>query len=109
MSDEKSHVLPVDPEDLERYLTALLEGEARVSAIRELERGEGEAAVKQYGYGVRLLIEYLRNGNRARIVFHTLARNGFGHERAADRALTCCWTTRSTIYQGTWARWTLEL
>lgn len=86
MIDERSDVLPLNREDLERHLTSLLPGEVRVSTVRELQHGEGEQALKQFGYGIPLLIECLHNGSRERFVFHTLSRNGFGHERPSDRA-----------------------
>jgi hypothetical protein len=79
-------VLPFGREDLERYLSSLVSGEIRVSSVREL-RGEGEEEkLKGFGYGVPLLIECLCDGEDGRFVFHTVSRDGFGHERRSDRA-----------------------
>ncbi len=78
--------LPFGREDLERYLSSLDLGEVHVSAVREL-RGEGEEEeLKGFGYGVPLLIECVCDGRAERFVFHTVSRDGFGHERRPDRA-----------------------
>ncbi len=86
MIRESSNVLPFDREDLERYLTSLVPGEVRVSAVRELRGEGGDERLKEFGYGVPLLIECVCDGNEERFVFHTLSRSGFGHERPSDRA-----------------------
>jgi hypothetical protein len=79
-------VLPFGREDLERYLSSLVSGEVCVSSVREL-RGEGEEdKLKGFGYGVPLLIECVCDGKDERFVFHTVSRDGFGHERRSDRA-----------------------
>lgn len=78
--------LPFGQEELERYLSSLAFAEVRVAAVREL-RGEGEKEeLKGFGYGIPLLIECVCNGEDERFVFHTMSRNGFGHERRSDRA-----------------------
>jgi len=78
--------LPFGREELEAYLSSLVAGGVRVSAVRELRDEGEEKELKRFGYGIPLLIECLCNGKDERFVFHTMSRNGFGHERRSDRA-----------------------
>ncbi len=84
--DRKPEVVPFDRGDLEHYLTALVSGDVRVTAVRELRNDEEERTLKEFGYGVPLLVECRCDGDRRRFVFHTLSRNAFGHEHVSDRA-----------------------
>jgi len=79
-------VLPFSRENLERYLSSLLSGDVDVVLVRELQGEDESDQIKAYGYGVPLLIDCTCNGDRERLVFHTVSRNGFGHERRSDRA-----------------------
>jgi len=86
MTSLKWEALPFSQEELKRYLSSLVSAEVCVAAVREL-RGEGEEEkLKGYGYGIPLLIECACDGKKERFVFHTMSRNGFGHERRSDRA-----------------------
>jgi hypothetical protein len=76
-------ILPLDRENLERYLSSVIPGEVRVCAVRDLA---GEEELKGFGYGVSLLIECVRDITEERFVLHTISRSGFGHERRSDRA-----------------------
>jgi hypothetical protein len=78
--------LPFGREEFEAYLSSLVAGEIRVTAIRELRGKREEEELKGFGYGVPLLIECMCDGRKERFVFHTMSRNGFGHERRSDRA-----------------------
>jgi len=78
--------LPFDRTHLEVYLQSLYRCPVRVTRIRELGDSEDEERVKEYGYGVPLLIELDCDGVEDRLVFHTMSENPFGHERRSDRA-----------------------
>lgn len=75
--------LPFSREQLERYLSSLLSGQVQALAVRELR---GEQTLKEFGYGEPLLLECLCNDEKELFVLHTVSRDGFGHERRADRA-----------------------
>jgi hypothetical protein len=77
--------LPFDEGALKRYLASLFEGDVALGEIRELH-GDGEEALKEYGYGTPLLIEFQHDGQEEKVVLHTVSRDGFGHERPSDRA-----------------------
>jgi hypothetical protein len=79
-------VLPFDQDSLERYLSSLYDEEVEVIAVRELRGGDESDEIKAFGYGVPLLVACLCSGREQRLVFHTVSRNGFGHERPSDRA-----------------------
>jgi hypothetical protein len=46
----------------------------------------GQQRLKTYGYGRPLLVQYRAAGAERQVVLRTMAPNGFGHERRADRA-----------------------
>jgi len=72
---------------LEMYLRQWLGQPVTVEALQQLgAESTGAAALKAFGYGQPLLIDYSSNGERHRVVLHRVKRNGFGHERADDRA-----------------------
>jgi len=77
----------IDPDQLNRYLEDRAGGPVQIQELREL-RGEatGAAALKQFGYGRPLLVQYRTGGRQVREVFHHIRRNAFGRERDDDRA-----------------------
>jgi plasmid stabilization system protein ParE len=76
----------MDLGELKKYLEERWGAPVQVGQIRQL-RGdaEGAAALKQFGYGRPLLIEYRVAGREVREVFHRIRRNAFGRERDDDR------------------------
>lgn len=78
--------MPFSREALERYLSSLHRGTVEVIEVRELRDEDSSHEIKGFGYGVPLLIETRCQGSRERLVFHTVSRNGYGHERRSDRA-----------------------
>lgn len=76
---------PFDRAALKEYLVNLYGEDVQVINVFELTHGE-EEQLKEFGYGVPLLIEFTHQGEAVRAVLHTLASNEFGHERASDRA-----------------------
>lgn len=83
--EENAAVIEVD--QIERYLRARHGRPVEIEDVREL-RGdaEGASALKQFGYGRPLLIEYRVGAQALREVLHRIRRNAFGREREEDRA-----------------------
>ena len=77
--------LPFDEIGLKRYLASLFEDEVNLLTVHELA-GDGVEALKEYGYGTPLLIEFRHGEQEEQLVLHTVSRDGFGHERPSDRA-----------------------
>lgn len=78
--------LPFDKRGLERYLASLYDDQVRVIAVRELSEDHAGEKLKEFGYGIPLLIEFTHDGKEERVVLHTMSPDGFGHERPSDRA-----------------------
>jgi len=78
--------LPFNRATLEGYLASLYQAQVRVIAVRELKNEQDEGRLKEFGYGIPLLIEFTLDGKKERAVFHTMSADGFGHERRSDRA-----------------------
>lgn len=77
--------LPFGKSALENYLSSLYPGEVRVTAVEEL-KDEIEERLKEFGYGVPLLIQFDYDDTSERVVLHTMSPDGFGHEQPSDRA-----------------------
>lgn len=85
--NEKENVPAIEVAQIERYLVARHGRPVEIDDVREL-RGEatGAGALKQFGYGRPLLVEYRVGSQAMREVLHRIRRNAFGRERAEDRA-----------------------
>lgn len=69
------------------YLSQLTQRPIRIEQIVELGGGsEGAAALKGFGYGRPVRINYLDDGQVKAVVLRRVNRNGFGREYASDRA-----------------------
>lgn len=104
--------MTLDPVQLESYLTRLHGRPVRLAITRGLSdrripaattsAGPG-AALKVFGYGRPLYIEYQVEGEAEtrRVVLHTAPANQFGHENRADRAaqLLLAYDTFNTLPQ----------
>ena len=77
-------------EEIERYLKSVTGRSARIINLTILGKS-GKSDFKEYGYGTPLLIEYEANGNRRRVVIHTVTAGPFGHEHMSDRAQSLLW------------------
>lgn len=79
--------LPFSEENLRHYLAALYGSEVQEVAVYRFEADEDkEESLKEFGYGNPLLVEFTRDGQEERLVFHTMSEDAFGHERPSDRA-----------------------
>lgn len=76
----------IDFGELGQYLQARRGEPVEIIELRQL-RGEaaGATALKQFGYGRPLLIDYRAGDRRVREVIHRIRRNAFGRERDDDR------------------------
>lgn len=71
---------------IEEYLAALTGQKVQVDELHQLGgEATGAAALKAFGYGKPLCIDFRVNGEPRRVVLRQVNRNGFGHERDADR------------------------
>jgi aminoglycoside phosphotransferase (APT) family kinase protein len=77
----------IGPGELRQYLETRIGEPVEIKELRQL-RGDasGTTALKQFGYGRPLLIDYRVGGQRVREVLHRIRRNAFGRERDDDRA-----------------------
>ncbi|HLX63127.1 MAG TPA: phosphotransferase [Planctomycetota bacterium] len=72
--------------EIEAYLSRRLGSAVRVEHVGELGGpAKGQEALKLFGYGRPLCIDFCADGKNERVILRQIKRNGFGHERDADR------------------------
>lgn len=81
----------LDREKISAYLGSLAGSPVRVRALTPLGETVATGAVKGYGYGVPVLVEYDVSGERRKAVLETTSPGPFGHEHRADRAQMLLW------------------
>ena len=54
-----------------------------------------DKALKEYGYGTPLRIDFKVRGNKKSLVFNTVRPGGFGHENMPDRAAILLWEAQA--------------
>ena len=88
-------MVQLDAEQIESYLKGILGAEVELIALRPLadsvtavadQEAEERRALKTFGYGQPVLIEYRLHGREGRVVLRTRAPNPYGYEYRADRA-----------------------
>lgn len=79
------------PRLLEPYLSDLLNTRVRVTGLSRLGETPREGAVKGYGYGIPVMVDYEADGKAGRAVLDTTSPGPFGHEHMADRAQMVLW------------------
>jgi aminoglycoside phosphotransferase (APT) family kinase protein len=73
-------------DQLARYLEKRSGEPIHIRNVRQLGgEATGAAALKRFGYGRPLLVDYRVGDQRQRNVFHRIRRNAFGRERDDDR------------------------
>ena len=82
-------------ENLEPYLSALLMKPVRVLRLSLLGEKIETGAIKGYGYGMPVLVEYEIAGQRRKSVLETLSPGPYGHEHMSDRAQMLLWDFQS--------------
>lgn len=78
-------------ENLEPYLSALLKKPVHVLRLSLLGEKIETGAIKGYGYGMPVLVEYEAAGERGKSVLETLSPGPYGHDHMADRAQMLLW------------------
>jgi hypothetical protein len=81
----------LDREKLSSYLESLSGKPVRVVSLTPLGETVSTGAVKGYGYGIPVMVEYEVSGERRKAVFETTSPGPFGHEHMADRAQMMLW------------------
>jgi hypothetical protein len=72
--------------ELEQYLEERSGTAVQIEDVRQLGSAvTGADALKQFGYGRPLLVDYQADDRKVRVVFHRIRRNAFGRERDDDR------------------------
>jgi hypothetical protein len=78
-------------ETLETYLSALHSTSVHVLRLTVLGEKVETGAVKGYGYGVPVLVEYEVDGRRRKSVLETISPGPYGHDHMSDRAQMLLW------------------
>ena len=81
----------LDREKLSSYLESFSGKPVRVVALTPLGETVTTGAVKGYGYGIPVMVEYEESGERRKAVFETTSPGPYGHEHMADRAQMLLW------------------
>jgi hypothetical protein len=76
----------IEPEALKQYLAERAGIPVQIQQLHELRgQAKGATALKQFGYGRPLLVEYRVSDRQVREIFHRIRHNAFGRERDDDR------------------------
>ncbi len=81
----------LNPDTLGAYLASLLGEPVHVIGLSPIGEPLQAAAIKGYGYGVPIQVEYEVAGQRHRAVVETIHPGRFGHQHMADRAQALLW------------------
>lgn len=81
----------LDPEKLSSYLESVSGTPLRILSLTPLGETVATCAVKGYGYGVPVMVEYEVSGERRKAVLETTSPGAFGHEHMSDRAQMLLW------------------
>lgn len=79
-------------QNVQAYLESRFGGHVRLTGLSVLGEPAGPDALKGYGYGVPVKIDYELGGQRHAAVLETVAPGPFGHEHMADRAQILLWS-----------------
>jgi hypothetical protein len=77
---------------VESYLTSVLGQQVTVVSLTPLGHAPEDVALKGYGYGTPVRIDYETSDHQRRTaVLHTMSPGPFGHEHMSDRAQVLLW------------------
>lgn len=79
------------PEILAAYLESLLGQPVQIIGLSPMGEPLTAGAIKGYGYGMPIQVEYEVAGRRRRAVLETISPGRFGHQHMADRAQALLW------------------
>jgi len=78
-------MIEIDRESLESYLRQNMGGSVKLKSIEGI--GEwGKQAMKEFGYGKSLKVDYEKDGHEESVVFSTMRGDRYGHQFYWDRA-----------------------
>jgi hypothetical protein len=84
--------MPELKKQLVRYLNSLLGEQVTLLDVVTLGRFAEHKALKEYGYGTPIRVDYqVADHRRQSVVLHTISPGPFGHEHVADRAHILLW------------------
>lgn len=84
-------MLELTPELLAKYLGSVVGKPVEILGLSPLGEPLQAGAIKGYGYGVPIQVEYKTSGVRYRAVVETIHPGRFGHQHMADRAQALLW------------------
>jgi hypothetical protein len=87
-------VAGLDLDAIERYLASVLGGRVRVVRLADLG-DDDKKALKGFGYGTPVRIDYQIGSEHASAVLHTMAPGPAGHDHMADRARVLLWSNQA--------------
>ena len=94
-SEARTAMPELNRETLKPYLESLLGQPVHILGLGPLGEPLQADAIKGYGYGVPVLVEYEVSGQRHRLVLESMSPGPFGHEHMADRAQVLLWSHRA--------------
>jgi hypothetical protein len=81
----------VSYDSLQDYLSRFFGTPVTVSSIKAQGKQELAGAMKAFGYGTPLFIEYDAEGTHRQVVLETMTPSTFGHDHFSDRAQSILW------------------
>ena len=81
----------LDRDKLSSYLESLFGTAVRIVSLSLLGEAVAVGAVKGFGYGIPVMVEYEVSGERRKAVLETTSPGPFGHEHMSDRAQMLFW------------------
>jgi hypothetical protein len=85
-------MIQLDERKIRTYLEERFGGSVRILGLSVLGQEAGPDALKGYGYGVPVKVDYELSGQRRSAVLETVTPGPFGHEHMADRAQILLWS-----------------
>ena len=81
----------LDRDKLSSYLESLIGTAVRIVSLSLLGEAVAVGAVKGFGYGIPVMVEYEVSGERRKAVLETTSPGPFGHDHMSDRAQMLLW------------------
>lgn len=78
-------------EKISSYLESLAAKPVRIISLAPLGETVATGAIKEYGYGIPVKVEYELAGEHRKAVLETMSPGAYGHEHMSDRAQMILW------------------
>ena len=92
LAERQRGLVLLDAGKVQRYLEQHLGGPVRLLRVSVLGHEPGTDALKGYGYGVPVKVDFEFDGTPHAAVIETVTPGPFGHEHMADRAQIVLWS-----------------